>query len=418
MAARWFLGDDEAWQLSAEFGTPLFVYDRQVLEDRAREVLGFPAAFGLTARYALKALPNAAVIRVLTEAGLHIDASSGFEVHRALRAGVSPDRIQLTAQEMPEDLPELHARGVLFNACSLNQLDRFGHACPGSEVCVRINPGLGSGHSNRTNVGGRSSSFGIWHEQLPQILGLAARHSLRITRMHTHIGSGSDPQVWVHCAKLSLEIAAKLPEVRRLNLGGGFKVARVAQETPADLQEIGQKIVPEFERFAVDHGRELHLEIEPGSYLVANAGVVVARVIDVVDTGDDGHRFIKVDSGMTEVLRPSMYGAQHPFRVVSEVPASKRNERPCVIVGHCCESGDILTPEPGNAEALGPVLLPETQPGDLLMIGATGAYCSAMSAVNYNSFPAAAEVMRNAPGEFALIRRRQTLDQILENEVS
>lgn len=414
---RDFLSEDEARRLRSEFGSPLFVYDRATLEERAAEVLAFPAACGLTARYAVKALPNSAVIRLLNQAGLKIDCSSEYEVLRSLRAGVPAEEIQLTAQQLPEDLAALLRRGIRFNACSLNQLEAFGRACPGAELGVRINPGLGSGHSNRTNVGGPSSSFGIWHEHLEQVLELAEGHGLRITRMHTHIGSGSDPQVWVHCAKLSLEIAARIPEVLSLNLGGGFKVARMPQETSADLEAIGQKIVPEFERFAADHGRELQLEIEPGSYLVADAGLLLCSVIDVVDTGSHGHQFIKIDSGMTEVLRPSMYGAQHPFHVVSAAGGPERAPRDYLIVGHCCERGDILTPEPGNAEGLMARSLPEARPGDLLLIGSVGAYCSGMAASNYNSFPVCAEVLRSGPGEFSLIRRRQSLDQMLDNEL-
>ncbi|MBW2389591.1 MAG: diaminopimelate decarboxylase, partial [Deltaproteobacteria bacterium] len=208
-----FLDARRTLELQREFGTPFYVYDEDTLLERAREVLAFPNPYGLVGRYAMKALPTAAILRLLTEAGLDIDASSGFEADRALRAGIAAQRIQITAQELPRNLKELVAQGVRFNACSVRQLEHYGALFPGSEVSVRINPGLGSGHSNRTNVGGPSSSFGIWHEQLPQVLEAAARHDLRIARMHTHIGSGSDPDKWVVCAKMSLAIAARLPEV-------------------------------------------------------------------------------------------------------------------------------------------------------------------------------------------------------------
>ena len=412
-----FLTRDEIFALQREHGSPLFVYDQASLEQRAREVLAFPNAYGLTARYAMKALPNAAVIRTFTALGLHIDVSSGYEVQRALRAGVEADHIQLTAQELPEDLAEIVGAGVRFNACSLHQLESFGRSFPGRELSVRVNPGLGSGHVNRTNTGGPGSSFGIWHEQLDRVKAVAAAHDLHITRLHTHIGSGSEPSMWVHCAKLTLDCAARLPEVRSLNLGGGFKVARMPEDNSADLQEIGQKILPEFERFASEQGRQLHLEIEPGSYLVVSAGLLLARVEDVVDTGPQGYRFIKLDSGMTEILRPSMYGAQHPFTLIPATP-EPRDEHDYVIVGHCCESGDLLSPETGNAEALSPRRLPEARRGDAFAIGGAGGYCSSMAATNYNSFPQCAEVLKRSDGSFALIRRRQTLDEILQTELS
>jgi diaminopimelate decarboxylase len=156
--------------------------------------------------------------------------------------------------------------------------------------------------------------------------------------------------------------------------------------------------------------------LEPGTYLVANAGAIVCTVIDVVDTGANGYNFIKTDTGMTEVIRPSMYGAQHPIIVVPATP-EKRGTRDCIVVGHCCESGDILTPEPGNPEGLQPRTLTEPKIGDLLVVGGAGAYCAGMSAKNYNSFPEAPEVLLTSQGEFRLLRERQTLDQIVANEL-
>lgn len=411
-----FLGAEEAEAVREAFGTPVYVYDEGLLRARARAAMAFPNAYGLTVRYAMKALPNAAVLRIFMEEGLHIDASSGFEAERALAAGMPAERIQITAQEAPANLEMLCRQGVLFNACSLRQLELYGRLFPGSEVSVRINPGLGSGHSNRTNVGGPSSSFGIWHGHVEEAKALAAQYRLRVSGMHTHIGSGSDPEVWLRCAKLALGIAARLPEAVRLSLGGGFKIARMASEKASNLDEIGRRILPEFEAFAREHGRELHVEIEPGTYLVGNAGAIVSTVTDVVDTGAEGYRFLKLDTGMTEVLRPSMYGAQHPMVVVPH-DASPRGVASYLVVGHCCESGDILTPEPGNPEGLLPRELVEAVPGDIVVIEGSGAYCAGMPAKNYNSFPEAPEVLREGPGKFRLIRRRQRLAQIIENEV-
>jgi diaminopimelate decarboxylase len=155
------LSNEQAPSIRRQFGTPVFVYDQKALEHQARLVLGFPHAFGLTARYAMKACPTGTVVKVLTNAGLHIDASSGHEVERALRAGVGPDRIQLTAQQLPDNLEALVNNGVRFNACSIAQVQAFGRLFPGRELSLRVNPGLGSGHNNRTNVGGPASSFGI-----------------------------------------------------------------------------------------------------------------------------------------------------------------------------------------------------------------------------------------------------------------
>lgn len=409
------LSEDQVRAVQRRFGTPAFVYDQKTLESQAQKALAFPNAYGLTVRYAVKACPAAGVIRILNRAGLHIDASSGYEALRAMRAGVPAAQIQITAQQLPDNLAALVRQGVLFNACSLYQLAAYGRLFPGREVSVRVNPGLGSGHSNRTNTGGPSASFGIWHEQLSHVLSTAAAHGLHITGLHSHIGSGSDPAVWQHCARLTLGVAAKLPEVRRVNMGGGFKIGRMTTEVSTDLRQAGQPVADEFRRFAGEHGRKLHLEIEPGTFLVGNAGAIVCSVVDVVNTGQQGHSFIKVDSGMTEGLRPSLYGAQHPIVVVPTMP-HKRGRGEYLIAGHCCESGDILTPAPGNPEELAPRVLADPRIGDAVFIGGSGAYCAGMAAKNYNSFPEACEVLLGTDGELHLLRQRQTLDQIVANE--
>ena len=412
-----FLNEHQIEAIRGRFGTPTYVYDQRELEAAADRVLAFPTPCRLVGRFAMKALTSAAVLRLFDARGLHIDASSGFEVERALRAGIAPEKIQITAQELPKDLKGLVQRGVLLNACSLHQLRVYGRFFPGAEVSIRINPGKGSGHNNRTNVGGPGASFGIWHERLDEVQAVAREFDLRITGMHTHIGSGGDPEVWKHCAALTLGIAERLPDLTRLSLGGGFKVARVEGETEADLEAIGEALRPELSRFVAERGGErFQLEIEPGTYLVAHAGAILAEIVDVVETGPEGYEFLKVDTGMTELLRPALYGAQHPLDVVAHGRGQSEDERDYVVVGHCCESGDILTPAPGDPEGLAPRRLPRAEIGDTLVIGGAGAYASGLAGKNYNSFPEAAEVLIDREGEARLIRERQSLDQLLQNE--
>ena len=245
-----FLTDENTRRIARRFGTPVFVYDQGILESQSRQVLGFSNAFGLTVRYAMKACPTRAVLKVLSNAGLQIDASSGHEVERALLAGIPAANIQLTAQQLPDNLKALVEKGTLFNACSIAQIDAFGLLFPNRELSIRVNPGLGSGHSNRTNVGGPSASFGIWHEHLAEAVAAGSRYGLRFTRLHTHIGSGSDPRVWQHVALMALDICARLPEVKVLSLGGGFKVGRMPGEPTTDMQEIGLLVAEAFRSFA------------------------------------------------------------------------------------------------------------------------------------------------------------------------
>jgi diaminopimelate decarboxylase len=405
----------DARSLADQFGTPLYLYDEAALIAQANATLAFPNAFGLTVRYAVKACPNRAILALFDRMGLHFDASSGYEVHRLVLAGIAPTKISLSTQELPADFADLVRLGVAINACSLNQLERFGQALPGSPVGLRFNPGMGSGSTNRTNVGGPASSFGIWHEQIPQVKELLTRYRLTAVRAHTHIGSGSDPAVWLRVAELSLDTVRHFPSIQILNMGGGYKVARMPGEKSTNLQEVGAPVANLLQAFAAETGRQLHFEIEPGTYLLANCGDVLCRVQDVCDTGPTGHHFLKLDTGMTEVLRPSLYGAQHPVELITAEPRAA--SRDYVVVGHCCESGDILTPAPGQPEVLGPRSLPVAAIGDFCRIGGAGAYCSAMPAKNYNSFPEASEVLRCLDGSFRLIRRRQSLAQIVANEL-
>jgi diaminopimelate decarboxylase len=361
----------------------------------------------------MKANPSRGVLELFRGLGLHVDASSDHEVERALRAGFPAGSIQLTSQMPSRRLPEHLARGVLFNACSLYQLEAFGRAAPGQSVSVRMNPGLGSGSTNRTNTGGPASSFGIWHEHLGEVKAIAERFDVKITRLHSHIGSGTDPEVYKRVTRMTLDLAAKLPDVGVVNLGGGFKVGRMPGEPSADLADVGAHVAQELTAFRNRDGRSLGLEIEPGTYLVANAGLVVSTCVDVVDTGHDGYLFAKLDTGMPEVTRPSLYGAQHPIHVL----AQGREEADVIFVGPCCESGDILTPAPGDPEALAPRRVPRPQIGDLVIVGGAGAYCAAMSTINYNSYPQAPEVMLEPDGTLRLLRRRQDLDQVWGNEV-
>ena len=411
----------QAKSLAENFGTPLYVYDENRLRSSADAVLQFPNTYGLTARFAMKACPNKRILALFDGMGLHIDASSGHEVKRAIHAGIDPQKISLSAQEIPEDLDALLDLGIEFNACSLHQIERFGQIRPGGALGIRFNPGSGSGGNNRTNVGGVSSSFGIWHESVPEVKALCQKYDLAVKRIHTHIGSGSDPKVWLKVALMNFQLVEQFPSVHTLNLGGGYKVGRMPDEVSTDLQVIGQPVREAFEAFAEKTGREIHCEIEPGTFLTANAGGILAEVHDLVHTGPEGYQFIKLNTGMTELLRPSIYGAQHPIVIFhSELPNSEAKdaeEQAYVVVGHCCESGDILTPAPGDPELLAPRNFSAVALGDLVLIGGTGAYASAMTPKHYNSYPEAAEVLLGSDGVARLIRRRQALESLWENEL-
>lgn len=411
-----FLTPELAQRVRDTFGTPAYVYDLKSLRTQAQAALAFPNAFGLTVRFAMKASPNATILRVFDKMGLHIDASSGFEAQRAMRAGIAAEKISLSTQEYPANFDELHAQGIRFNACSLHQLERFGKSHPGERLGVRFNPGQGSGGTGKTNVGGPGSSFGIWHEDMDRVKALVEQYELKVIRIHTHIGSGSDPAVWQKTSGMSLDMVRAFPDVETLNLGGGYKVGRMAHEVSTDLQIIGAPVKKAFEQLHAQTGRKIQLEIEPGTFLVANTCSLVSTVQDMTDTGTSGYRFLKLDSGMTDLLRPSLYAAQHPLIIIPEENTSESEDY--VVVGHCCESGDLITPAPDEPETLSTRTLTKARIGDLCVIEGAGAYCSSMSTSNYNAFPQAPEVLIDEAGELRLIRKRQAPEMITQNEIA
>ena len=225
-------------------------------------------------------------------------------------------------------------------------------------------------------MGGPSSSFGIWHELLPDAKALCEKYDLNVVRIHTHIGSGSDPAVWTKTSGMSLDLCRSFPTVTTLNLGGGYKVGRMAHEQSTDLQVVGSPVKELFEAYAKETGVELTLEIEPGTFLLANSCCIVTTVQDKVTTGtDEGHTFLKLDAGMTEVLRPSLYAAQHPLVAVAADGTSPASKASYVVVGHCCESGDLLTPGPDDAESIAEREMGAVERGDMLVVEGAGACC-------------------------------------------
>lgn len=410
-----FLSPEEVRSIANEFGTPVYVYSQSEIEKRCDIALLFPNEYGLTARYAMKANPNSTILKIMRKKGIHIDASSIYEVERALVIGFKPEEIMLTSQELSPNLKSIIEKGIFYNACSLHQLEAYGKLFPGKEVSIRINPGLGSGATQKTDVGGATSSFGIWHEYMDEVKKIREKYNLKITKVHTHIGSGSDPEVWRAVSRYTLEYAEMFPECTTVNLGGGFKVGRMLDEKTTDLQKIGQPAKELFIEFYKKHGRKLRLEIEPGTHMIALCGSIISRVVDKVNTGSKGFEFIKLDTGMDSNTRPSLYGSRHPLVTVAANGDTPSNMKDYVVVGHCCESGDIFTQKEGGAPETRTML--EANIGDLIVMEGTGAYCAGMSTKNYNSYPETAEVLVQSNGKPVLIRKRQELTQIMQNEI-
>jgi len=415
------------------FGTPLYLYDETLIVQRCQALLRMPNAFGLEVRYAMKANPGLALLQVIASQGLGVDASSINEAKRAHLAGVPYGQMMLTTQDVPlgDERASLEAMlrdGMTYNICSQRQLELVlpflkRHAV---KIAIRINPGVGTGESVTRNTGDKYSSFGIHLAQLDGVKQLLTTSKVRIEHVHAHIGSGGDPKVWRDNIDRMLQLMEQhFPDAKVINLGGGFKEARMPDDIAADIEELGQFAKLRFLEFREKTGRSLTVAIEPGTYIVANAGYLVTTVVDIKSSGPDGFQFVVLDAGMESNTRPLLYGSRHPLYVINSQGQllssefySREPSRPlehCVVVGRCCESGDSQTLDDKGHVVPRQLALPAA--GDFVVIGGAGAYCSSMSLGNYNSYLLAAEVLMKSDGQLVLVRRRQSFEQMVANEL-
>ncbi len=412
-----FITDEVINHIQNRTSTPCYVYSEDLLRQQAEKVLQFPHRYWLTVRYAMKANPNVNILRLFHSYGIQIDASSEYEVVRALAAGIPGQHIQLSWQQLPTDLPDLLGKGIQFVSTSLHQLEYYGKQQAGGSVGIRINPGVWSGAFKKIDTGWPTSSFGIRHEYVDQAKTIANNYSLSITKLHIHIGSENTPAAWAEAAQQAIQLMKQLPDVTTLNMGGGFKIAIMPYEKTADIEAIGSAVSEIIEQFYQETGRKISLEIEPWKFLVMNTCSVVARIEDIVDTWPDGYQFIKLNTGMTELPRVSMYGIQQPIYIIKKTPSNgNANYRDYVVVGHCCESGDLLTCILYQCDDIEPISLEQAGIGDYCVIQSCGAYNASMAMKNYNSYPEAAEVLLKSDGSIGVMRQRQTLEQITQNE--
>jgi diaminopimelate decarboxylase len=399
------VGGVDAGALIAEFGSPLYVYDALTIGNRIRELqdaIDYPSR---EIKYACKANTNIEIIRIMHREGLGIDAVSPGEIFAAREAGVPPEHILFTVNNATrEDIAYAVKSGVMVNIDSLAQLDYFGRSHPGRDICVRINPNVGAGHHDHCITGGPESKFGIQYSEAGTVRRMTEKHGLHVKGIHQHIGSGIlQTEKFIEAMDVLLETASLfVDELTFIDFGGGIGVPYREDEEPIDVNELGKRISSAFTGFCERYagGRsgagELKLVIEPGRYLVAEAGFLLATVTSV--KRGERHLFVGVDTGFNHLVRPAMYGSYHPI-VNATNPGGERISQ--VIAGNLCESGDTFT---RDDEGIRDRLLPEFRENDVVCIGHAGAYGYSMAS-NYNSRPRPAEVLIEN-GEPRLIRER------------
>ena len=403
--------------LAAHYGTPLWVYDAATIRERIAQLQIFD-----TVRFAQKACSNIHILRLMRVQGVKVDAVSRGEILRALAAGYQgggghPSDIVFTADVLdPSTLATVVEHHIPVNAGSIDMLDQLGMCSPGHPVWLRINPGFGHGHSNKTNTGGEHSKHGIWHTALPAALQAITANKLQLVGLHMHIGSGVDyghlEQVCGAMVDLVRTVHAAGHDLQAISAGGGLSIPyREGEERINPTHYFGLwDAARQHAQTIVGHA--LGLELEPGRFLVAESGVLLGQVRAVKEAGHN--HFVLVDTGFNELMRPAMYGSWHGMHIQRPGDGILPSVRDSVVAGPLCESGDVFTQ--GDGGIVLPRPLGNARVGDLLVIHNTGAYGASMSS-NYNSRPLAAEVL--VDGEHVqLIRRRQTVEELLALELS
>lgn len=365
---------------------PLYLYDSHAIRQQCQTLLSLK---NIRTRYALKANPHPDVLQLIHDGWIWIDACSEEEALFCLAQWIPGEHIQIVSQQCPRQRETLANNNIMFVACSLHQLEQFCLHSPQQTFWIRLNPWVWSWAFAQVNVWWAQSSFGIWHEYLDDARAIAAKHNKTITTLHTHIWSWTDLDIWSWVIDLSLSFVDRLADVTTLDLWGGFKVWRMPGEHSTDMIAIGEIINKKVSDYHTRTGRHLQIEIEPWTYVVANAWYLVAQVDDIVDTGADGYHFIKLNTGMSDILRPMLYGAQHPITLLN----NSQTQKDYIVVWHSCEGADLFTPAPWQPDIVATRRLPEAHIGDTVVIGWAWAYCASMRAIWYNGFDGAQEVL-------------------------
>ncbi|WP_027014771.1 diaminopimelate decarboxylase [Comamonas composti] len=407
----------QLWKLADTYGTPLWVYDAATIRARIAELKAFD-----TIRFAQKACSNIHILGLMREQGVKVDAVSRGEILRALAAGYSaghaagqPSDIVFTADVMDEaTLACVAEHQVPVNAGSIDMLHQLAAVSPGHAVWLRINPGFGHGHSNKTNTGGEHSKHGIWHSELEQALAAIKSGGLVLAGLHMHIGSGVDyghlQEVCGAMVKLVERTLAAGHDLHAISAGGGLSIPYRAGEARIDTAHYHGLWDAARRQAEGLLGHSLGLEIEPGRFLVAESGVLLGQVRATKNAGSN--HFVLVDTGFNELMRPSMYGSYHGMEILRR-DGGQQPARDSVVAGPLCESGDVFTQ--GDGGVVLPRALSGASVGDLLVIHDAGAYGSSMSS-NYNTRPLAAEVLVDG-ADTRLIRRRQSVEDLLALEL-
>lgn len=395
------LSNSQLLQAAEHFGTPLYVYHAEKIQEQYNRLTAAFKDSNVVFYYACKALTNVNILRYIHSLGANADCSSINEVKLALYAGFPPARVLYTSNGIAfDEIEEAVSLGVSVNIDSLSNLEkfgrRFGHSYP---VGIRLRPNIMAGGNIKISTGHDKSKFGIPVEQLPQILELVKEFQLNISNLHIHTGSDiKDADVFVKGIEVLFDIIPHFPELKSVDLGGGFKVPYKEGDGETDMILLGQKVKEAFDSHP--QASQLQIWFEPGKFMVSECGYLITQVNVMKQTA--ATQFVGVNSGFNHLIRPMFYDAYHRIANLSN-PNGQLNTY--TITGNICETDTFAWDR----------ALPEIREGDYLVFYNAGAYGFEMAS-NFNSRFKPAEVLVK-DGEMYLIRRRDTFDDLLRNQL-
>ncbi|MBN1501308.1 MAG: diaminopimelate decarboxylase [Spirochaetes bacterium] len=376
-----FIGRTDLTEALKRYETPFFLYSGESIINRYNFIKQFIKWKNIKIFYAMKSNYHPQILEILRNEGCGIDAVSPAEVFLALKCGFTPDRVIFTSNNSTdEEISEISRTGVLINIDSLSRLEKYGRKYQGTDICLRFNTDVVAGEHSHIQTGGPKTKFGILLSDVEKVLQICGKYSLKVIGVHKHAGSGiSDKSKFIQSMKNLLSIALKenFPDLKFIDLGGGFKVKYHPEEADVDYDEFGETAGNVFKEFCDNYGRQLSLYIEPGKFLTSEAGIFLVQVNTLKKNKE--RNIAGVNSGFTHLMRPVLYNAYHHIINISNPDGELRVYDIC---GNICESGDCFAVDR---------LIPEIREGDFLAIMNAGAYCFSMASI-YNMRPLPREI--------------------------
>ncbi len=390
--------------LCEQYGTPLYVYDAQIIENQYKILRGaFSDVHRLRINFAVKALTNLSVLKFMKRLGSCVDTVSIEEVKLCLRAGFAPQQIGFTPSGVPwSEIQESVSLGVKIHLDSISLLKQFGETYGATyPVGIRLNPLVMAGGNLKISTAHERSKFGISIQQLDVIQQVMAETGLIVDGLHQHTGSEiKESDTFLKVSELIFDAAHQFPDLQYIDLGGGFKVPYKPHEKGTNMPKVGTAVSARFNEFCKKYGRDLELVWEPGKFLVAQCGTLLVKV--TVIKQNPGISFAHVDSGLNHLLRPMMYDAYHEIVNVSNPLGDKKLYH---VVGYICETDNLAEDRE----------MPQITEGDILGIQNAGAYSFTMAS-NYNSRVRPPEILVYN-GKAHLVRERETWEDIVRGQI-